>query len=124
MDVREILPQIQAPTPVLNRPEAMAIDDRHAAYVADRIPGAKLEQLPGRDAISMGDGVIETCDTVEGFISERVPSRAAERALASSTVRDLVVGSGIEFAERGSRELKGVLGEWMIVEALPGGAGG
>ena len=34
--------------------------------------------------------------------------------LASSTVKDLVVGSGIEFADRGSHSLKGVPGEWKL----------
>jgi class 3 adenylate cyclase len=34
--------------------------------------------------------------------------------LASSTVRDLVAGSGIEFEDRGVRELKGVPGEWRL----------
>jgi hypothetical protein len=32
----------------------------------------------------------------------------------SSTVKDLVVGSGIEFEDRGSHELKGVPGEWHL----------
>ena len=44
--------------------------------------------------------------------------------LVSSTVKDLVVGSGISFSDRGARELKGVPGEWRLfavdqVEALP-----
>jgi hypothetical protein len=34
--------------------------------------------------------------------------------LASSTVRDLVAGSGIEFEDRGVRELKGVPGRWRL----------
>ena len=34
--------------------------------------------------------------------------------LASSTVRDLVVGSGIDFADRGAHSLKGVPGEWRL----------
>ena len=34
--------------------------------------------------------------------------------LVSRTVKDLVVGSGIRFADRGSYELKGVLGEWEL----------
>jgi len=37
--------------------------------------------------------------------------------LVSSTVKDLVAGSGIEFEDRGERELKGVPGRW---EALCG----
>jgi class 3 adenylate cyclase len=34
--------------------------------------------------------------------------------LVSSTLRDLVIGSGLEFEERGSHELKGVPGEWRL----------
>jgi class 3 adenylate cyclase len=34
--------------------------------------------------------------------------------LVSSTVRDLVAGSGLEFADRGVHELKGVPGEWRL----------
>ena len=41
----------------------------------------------------------------------------AGEVLVTSTVRDLVAGSGIEFVERGRHELKGVPGEWTILEA-------
>jgi len=34
--------------------------------------------------------------------------------LVSGTVKDLVVGSGIEFTERGERDLKGVPGSWKL----------
>ncbi len=34
--------------------------------------------------------------------------------LVSSTVKDLVVGSGLEFEDRGSHELKGVPGDWRL----------
>ncbi len=34
--------------------------------------------------------------------------------LVSGTVKDLVVGSGIEFEERGEHELRGVPGEWRL----------
>ena len=34
--------------------------------------------------------------------------------LVSQTVRDLVAGSGISFADRGTHELKGVPGEWRL----------
>ena len=39
--------------------------------------------------------------------------------LASSTVKDLVVGSGIEFDDRGAHELKGVPGEWRLYAVKP-----
>jgi len=38
----------------------------------------------------------------------------ANEVLVSSTLRDLVIGSGIEFEERGIHELKGVPGEWRL----------
>jgi class 3 adenylate cyclase/alpha-beta hydrolase superfamily lysophospholipase len=48
-------------------------------------------------------------------IGARVGAAAdAGEILVSSTVRDLVVGSGIEFADRGAQELKGVPGEWRL----------
>jgi hypothetical protein len=34
--------------------------------------------------------------------------------VVSSTLRDLVIGSGIEFEERGAHALKGVPGEWKL----------
>jgi class 3 adenylate cyclase len=45
----------------------------------------------------------------------RVASKAGRgEVLASSTVKDLVAGSGLEFEYRGSHELKGVPGEWRL----------
>jgi len=48
-------------------------------------------------------------------IAQRVVSLAgASEVLVSSTVKDLVVGAGIDFDERGAHELKGVRGEWQL----------
>ncbi|MFN2470164.1 MAG: adenylate/guanylate cyclase domain-containing protein [Gaiellaceae bacterium] len=48
-------------------------------------------------------------------IGARVAARAAPgEVLVSSTVKDLVAGSGIRFVERGAAELKGVPGEWRL----------
>ncbi|HUG30220.1 MAG TPA: adenylate/guanylate cyclase domain-containing protein, partial [Candidatus Limnocylindria bacterium] len=38
--------------------------------------------------------------------------------LVSSTVKDLVAGSGLGFDDRGSHELKGVPGDWHVFAAL------
>ena len=57
-------------------------------------------------------------DKVAGIavsIGARVAARAAPgEVLVSSTVKDLVAGSGISFADRGVAELKGVPGEWRL----------
>jgi class 3 adenylate cyclase len=53
-------------------------------------------------------------------IAVHIAARIADLAgpgevLVSSTVKDLVVGSRIEFEDRGSRTLKGVPGEWRLL---------
>jgi class 3 adenylate cyclase len=56
-------------------------------------------------------------------ISARVVALAGpDEVLVTRTVRDLVAGSGITFADRGVHELKGVPGEWdvLAVAADPG----
>ena len=48
-------------------------------------------------------------------IGARVSALAgANDVLVSSTLRDLVIGSGLEFEDRGTYELKGVPGEWRL----------
>jgi pimeloyl-ACP methyl ester carboxylesterase len=48
-------------------------------------------------------------------IGARIAGEAgAGEVLASSTVKDLVVGSGLDFEERGAAELRGVPGQWHL----------
>jgi class 3 adenylate cyclase len=48
-------------------------------------------------------------------IGSRVGAVAAPGEITvSGTVRDLVVGSRLQFADRGMHQLKGVPGEWRI----------
>ena len=56
-------------------------------------------------------------------IGARVAAQAgAGEVLVSSTVRDLVAGSGLNFEDRGSAELKGVPGEWRLYALSAGGS--
>jgi class 3 adenylate cyclase len=64
-------------------------------------------------------GEIELSQTgIEGLavhLGARIAALAArDEVLVSSTVKDLVFGSGIEFEARGAYELKGVPGEWQV----------
>jgi class 3 adenylate cyclase len=64
-------------------------------------------------------GEIEITDSdVAGIavhIGQRVSSVAQPgEVLVSRTVVDLVVGSGIQFSDRGEHDLKGVPGSWRI----------
>lgn len=52
-------------------------------------------------------------------IGARVASKAeAGETLVSQTVKDLVQGSGIEFQDRGSHELKGIPGKWRLYSVI------
>jgi len=64
-------------------------------------------------------GEIEVMGDDVGGLAVHIGARvsamaAAGEVLVSGTVKDLVVGSGILFEERGVRELKGVPGEWRL----------
>jgi class 3 adenylate cyclase len=49
-------------------------------------------------------------------IAARVSALAApDQIVVTSTVRDLVAGSGIRFEERAKTKLKGVPGEWQLL---------
>jgi class 3 adenylate cyclase/pimeloyl-ACP methyl ester carboxylesterase len=243
VDVCDVLPSVRVPTLVLHRTEVPAMD-RNGRYLADRIAGARLVELPGRNfapgvgdqealftelerfvddvqsgkweaaepdrvlstvlftdivdstmrAAELGDSAWRTlltrhhelvrrelaryrgkeldtagdgffasfdgparavrcgcavvravrelglevraglhtgeCEQVDGkvggiavHIGARVASQAAPgEVLVSSTVRDLVAGSGIVFADRGNAELKGIPGEWRLFAVEQGAA--
>ena len=64
-------------------------------------------------------GEVELRDDDIGGIAVALAARVMAEAgpgecIASSTVKDLVVGSGIAFEDRGTHELKGVPGEWRL----------
>jgi class 3 adenylate cyclase len=62
----------------------------------------------------MGDDV----GGIAVHIGARVASLAgAGEVLVSSTVKELVAGSGLRFGDRGTRTLRGVPGEWHIYAA-------
>lgn len=67
-------------------------------------------------------------DDVRGIavhIGARVAALAGPgEVLVSSTVKDLVFGSGIEFQDRGTRALRGVPGEWRLFGVVASNAGG
>ena len=87
---------------------------RCAATIAREMEGLGIEIRAG---VHAGECELRG-DDIAGMavhIGARVGARAgAGEVLVSSTVRDLVVGSGLEFGERGVAALKGVPGEWRL----------
>ena len=69
-------------------------------------------------------GECELADGKVAGIAVSIGARIAAAAqpgevLVSSTVRDLVAGSGLAFEDRGTQELKGVPGEWRLYAVEP-----
>ena len=89
---------------------------RAACAIRDAVRGLGLELRAG-----LHTGECELADGKVRGIAVHTGARVAAQAepgevLVSSTVRDLVAGSGISFEERGEHELKGVPGTWRVYE--------
>jgi class 3 adenylate cyclase len=87
---------------------------RCAASVAEAMGTLGLEVRAG-----LHTGELEVMDGDLGGLAVHIASRvmncaAPNEVLVSGTVKDLVVGSGIDFEDRGERELRGVPGEWRL----------
>jgi class 3 adenylate cyclase/pimeloyl-ACP methyl ester carboxylesterase len=123
---------------------AAEIGDRdwHALLDAhDAVVRAQLARFRGREVNTSGDGFLAIRDALQALgievraglhtgecevrgddiggiavhIGARVSALAgANDVLVSSTLRDLVIGSGLEFEDRGAHGLKGVPGEWHL----------
>ena len=87
---------------------------RCALAIRDRLRQSGLEVRAGvhtGECERMGDNI--------GGLAVHIGSRVAGLAgpgevFASSTVKDLVSGSGIVFEDRGAHSLKGIPGEWRV----------
>ena len=87
VDIRELLPGLDLPTLVLARRHDPLIDIRHSRYLAERIPGARLVELEGRDHAAWLGDANSVLTEVENFLTGRVsatprPRRTSARATA------------------------------------------
>jgi pimeloyl-ACP methyl ester carboxylesterase len=73
--------------------------------------------------IGLHSGEVELIDDDVGGIAVHIAARIGALArpgevLVSSTVKDLVAGSGIQFVDRGTKSLKGIADEWRLFAAV------
>jgi pimeloyl-ACP methyl ester carboxylesterase len=87
---------------------------------------AELDSLGVEVRSGIHTGEVELMGEDVGGMAVNIGARIGALAgpgevLVSSTVRELVVGSGMEFADRGVRSLKGAPGEWRLfaIESPP-----
>lgn len=92
VDVRDLLAGLRVPTLVMHRRGDRMIDPRHSAYLAERIPGAKLVWLEGEDSLpTLGDTEAFLGEIEEFLTGERRGS--VERELLTVLFTDICGGT-------------------------------
>jgi class 3 adenylate cyclase len=107
-DVRDILPLIRVPTLVMRRAGDERVDRRHAEFVRDHVPGARLVELPGSESILFLEDTEPLADELEELVTGTRAARAPERVLATVLFTD-IVGSTERAAEAGDRAWRELL---------------
>jgi len=105
LDVRDVLPLVDAPTLVVHSRHNDFVRFAHGQYLAERIPGARLLERPGSDHWAG----LELVGVIEEFVTgTRSEAPDSDRALATVLFVD-VVGSTRYASEQGDRSWEAAL---------------
>jgi class 3 adenylate cyclase len=112
IDVRHVLPAIRVPTLVLHRPLDTDVPIEHGRYIAQRIPGATLVELPGAGHVGSAAELPPITEETERFVRRVWDAGVAvesepDRVLATVLFTDIVGSSerATELGDRAWREL-------------------
>ena len=98
IDVRQVLPSIRVPTLVIHRTDDQCLKVEEGRYVAERIPGARYVELPGRDHLPFVGDQDAILDEVEEFLTGVRHTMEPDRVLATVLFTQIVHSQ--EHAER------------------------
>jgi pimeloyl-ACP methyl ester carboxylesterase len=90
IDVRDVLPSIQAPTLVMHRVGDRDVKVEEARWIAAQIPGAKYVELPGDSHTLWAGNTDEIVDELEEFLTGTRSPRESDRVLATVLFTDIV----------------------------------
>jgi hypothetical protein len=110
IDVRELLPVIQAPTLVLQRAHDQIARPELGRYLADHIPDATYVELDGADHIWFTENADEVVDEIQEFLTGTRASPDPDRKLATVFFTD-IVDSTARAAEVGDTRWRALLDE-------------
>jgi len=105
LDVRAVLPAIQAPTLLLHRVGDRIFPVDQSRYLAATIPDARLVELAGDDHIPFLGDRDAIVDEIQEFVTGNRPRPEADRVLSTVLFTD-IVGSTERQAELGDRAWK------------------
>jgi class 3 adenylate cyclase len=94
-EIRHHLPNLRVPTLILHRSEDRLIDVRHSRYLAEKIPGARLVELPGEDSLPMLGDTEALLGEIEEFLTgSRHATSGLQRRLLTVMFTDIVDATG------------------------------
>lgn len=112
IDIRHVLSAVRVPTLVLHGSEDQLVPVEVAAYTAQRIPSARLVEIPGAGHLALGDAVARINVELERFLSDVWQTGGWEEAepdrmLATVLFTDITESTtkAIELGDRGWRHL-------------------
>jgi pimeloyl-ACP methyl ester carboxylesterase len=105
IDIRHVLPAIRVPTLVLHRSDEVLAEA--SRYVGERIPGARIVELPGSDHMPWLGDQDRVLDEIEEFLTGVRPHPALDRVLATVLFTDIVGSTAlaVDLGDRRWREL-------------------
>jgi class 3 adenylate cyclase len=89
-DVRDTLERIAVPTLILHRDNPEFSPIAHGHYLAERIAGSRIVELPGNDALYWVGDTAPVLDEIEEFITGVRGASDAERLLTTIVFTDIV----------------------------------
>ncbi|MDP9343263.1 MAG: adenylate/guanylate cyclase domain-containing protein [Actinomycetota bacterium] len=101
IDVRRVVPSVQAPTLVLHRTGDIISDVGQGRWIAEHIPDARLVELEGNDHLPFLGDQDAIVDEIQEFLTGVRPAPDSDRVLATVLFTDIV----------GSTELASTLGD-------------
>jgi pimeloyl-ACP methyl ester carboxylesterase len=108
LDVREVLPTIQAPTLVLHRIGDLDANVEEGRWIASRIPGATFVELPGDAHTLWAGNPDDVIDEIEEFLTGARRGPEPDRVLATVLFTD-IVGSTEQATKLGDRRWRELL---------------
>jgi class 3 adenylate cyclase len=93
VDVRPILPLVQAPTLILRRRDVQSLPVEQGRYLAEHIPEARLVELPGADATLAWETPQLALDLIQQFLTGVHRPIEPNRVLATVLFSDIVAST-------------------------------
>jgi len=114
VDVRGALASVHVPTLVLHREGSQTYVFEHGRYLAERIPGARLAPLPGRDVQLWNEPSAPGVRYIEEFLAGLHGTTESDRALAAVLFTDFV-GSTKQLSAVGDHAWRNLLDSHDVI---------